>query len=67
MMRSVFAIPAILATTSLFGLIVALTGEGWRDILGICALSLPLLAVALAWSKAAHTRGSLRTRESQRR
>ncbi|WP_109806274.1 hypothetical protein [Sphingosinithalassobacter portus] len=67
MMRSVFAIPAILAVTSLFGLIVALTGEGWRDVLGIFALSLPLLAVAHAWTKASQTRSSARTREKQRR
>lgn len=45
MIRSIFALPAILAVLSLVGLIVALTGDGWRDLASWIALSLPLIAV----------------------
>lgn len=53
MIRSTFALPALLALLSLAGLIVALTGEGWRDILSWVALSAPLLAVI--WAVARHS------------
>lgn len=48
MIRSTFAVPALLALLSLAGLVIALTGEGWRDILSWAALSAPLLAVIWA-------------------
>ena len=48
MIRSTFAIPAILAALSLFGLVVALTGDGAPDALAWIALSLPVVAVAWA-------------------
>lgn len=48
MIRSTFAIPAILAVASLFGLVVALTGDGVPDVLACIALFLPVAAVAWA-------------------
>ncbi|MBX3563974.1 MAG: hypothetical protein KF730_05280 [Sphingomonas sp.] len=48
MTRSTFALPAILAAATLFGLVVALTGDGLRDALACFALSLPVAAVAWA-------------------
>lgn len=48
MTRSTFLIPALLALVSLAGLVIALTGEGWRDLLSWAALSAPLAAVLWA-------------------
>jgi len=48
MIRSTFAIPLILAAASLFGLVVALTGDGVPDLLAWIALFLPIAAVAWA-------------------
>lgn len=45
----VFFIPAILALTSLVGLVSGLTGDGVRDALSWALLTLPLLAIAIAW------------------
>ena len=48
MIRSTFAIPLLLALLSLLGLVVALTGEGWRDQLSWAALFAPLASVLWA-------------------
>ncbi len=48
MIRSTFALPGLIAVVTFAGLIVALTGDGWRDSAAWAALSLPLLAVACA-------------------
>ncbi len=53
MIRSTFALPAVLALLSLLGLVVALTGEGWRDLASWAALSIPLLAVIWAATRSA--------------
>lgn len=50
MIRSTFAIPIILAALTLAGLVVALTGDGWRDVAGWAGLSMPLLAILRAAS-----------------
>lgn len=50
MIRSTFALPALLALLSLSGLVIALTGEGWRDILSWASLSAPLVAIIWAAS-----------------
>jgi hypothetical protein len=44
MIRSTFALPALLAVASLAGLFVALTGDGARDVVAWLALALPLAA-----------------------
>jgi hypothetical protein len=52
MIRSTFAVPALLGLLSLAGLIVALTGDGWRDQVAWAALFVPLAAVI--WAVARH-------------
>lgn len=51
MIRSTFFIPSLLALVSLAGLIIALTGEGWRDLLSWAALFAPLAAVLWAMAR----------------
>lgn len=53
MIRSTFAIPALLALLTLLGLIVALTGDGGRDQLAWAALFVPLAAVV--WAVTRHS------------
>lgn len=48
MTRSTFGIPALIAALVLAGLVVALTGDGWRDAAGWAGLSFCLLA--LGWA-----------------
>lgn len=48
MIRSTWALPALLALATLFGLILALTGDGWRDTLACIALATPVLATGWA-------------------
>lgn len=50
MTRSTFALPTVIAAASLAGLIVALTGDGWRDGAGWLGLSIPLLAILWAFA-----------------
>ncbi|WP_199768600.1 hypothetical protein [Sphingobacterium sp. HMA12] len=40
-----WGMPILLAVLSLFGLIAALLGEGWLDLLGWLALSVPLVLI----------------------
>jgi hypothetical protein len=54
MTRSTFALPVAIALLSLLGLILALTGDGWRDLLSWAGLSAPALAVL--WAVALRTR-----------
>jgi len=44
----VFALPVAIAVLSTVGLIAALTGDGWRDVLSWIALGVPVLAVGWA-------------------
>ena len=48
MIRSTFFLPTAIALLSLAGLVLALTGEGWRDTLSWAALSAP--AIAVIWA-----------------
>jgi len=45
---AIFGIPLLLASCSLVGLISALTGDGWRDMVAWIGLAVPVLAVTLA-------------------
>lgn len=45
----VLAIPALLACLSLAGLVLGLTGEGWRDAVSGVLLLLPLMVFAWHW------------------
>jgi len=47
-MRHVFAIPLLIAVTSLIGLIAALLGDSLYDWLSWLGLGLPVLAVVIA-------------------
>lgn len=49
----VFAIPLVLLVASLSGLILGLVGDGLPDLAASALLSVPLLAIAVAW----HRRG----------
>ncbi len=46
MIRSTFAIPALVAVASIIGLVIALTGDVVRDALSWIALSIPVAAIA---------------------
>lgn len=56
MIRSTFAVPLLLALLSIFGLVVALTGEGWRDQLSWAALFVPVLSVLWAVARQSPTK-----------
>ena len=47
-LRAIFAIPLLLAIVSIAGLVVALTGDGWRDAMSWAALAIPVFAVGWA-------------------
>ena len=47
-LRRIFAAPLALALLSVAGLVVALTGDGWRDGLSWAGLAAPVLAVGWA-------------------
>jgi uncharacterized membrane protein YjjP (DUF1212 family) len=49
--RRTLAIPLLLAVVSFAGLVVALTGDGWRDALSTFFLTLPLVVLADAWAR----------------
>jgi hypothetical protein len=46
MIRSTFAIPTLLALLTLFALVIALTGDGWRDVSAWAGLFIPVALVA---------------------
>ena len=47
-LRRVFAWPLVIAVASIIGLVIALTGDGWRDAASWAALAIPVLAVGWA-------------------
>ena len=52
MMRSTFAVPTLIALATVFGLVLALTGGGWRDAAAWIALAIPVAAVGWAMATA---------------
>ena len=46
--RAIFALPVALALVSIVGLVVALTGNGLRDVAAWAALAIPVLVVGWA-------------------
>lgn len=46
---SVLAMPALLLVASLTGLILGLTGDGWRDVAASLFLALPVLVFLRSW------------------
>lgn len=47
--------PLLLATLALAGLILGLTGDGWRDWLAVVLVALPLIFFLLHWRRRRHT------------
>ncbi len=47
----IFAMPLLLAIATIVGLVVGLTGEGFRDGLSWLLLALPLVVLAAAWAR----------------
>lgn len=47
-LTAIFGVPLAIFVTGLAGLIVALTGDGWRDTAAWVALALPLAVVVWA-------------------
>jgi uncharacterized membrane protein len=47
-LRAIFAVPLLLALVSIAGLVIALTGDGWRDAVAWAALAIPVFAVGWA-------------------
>lgn len=45
----VLAMPALLLVASLVGLILGLTGDGWRDVAASLLLALPVLIFLCSW------------------
>lgn len=50
-LRGVFALPALIATAGVIGLVSALIGDGWHDGLAWLGLAAPVAAVL--WARAA--------------
>lgn len=48
LVRSTWTIPVLLALVTAIGLVAALTGEGWRDMLSWIGLGAPVAATAWA-------------------
>lgn len=47
--RHIFAAPAALALASLAGLVLGLTGDGWRDLIAALFLFLPIAVFIRSW------------------
>lgn len=50
-LHKIFAHPALLATLGLTGLILGLTGDGWRDVLSWVLVGLPVIYFLRHWVK----------------
>lgn len=44
-LRAIFAVPLLIAVLSTVGLVSALTGDGWRDVISWLGLAAPVFAV----------------------
>ncbi len=49
----IFWLPMLLALGSLAGLVLGLTGDGWRDAVSALLLLLPLAAFVYSWRRRA--------------
>lgn len=45
---AIFRIPLLIGLFSVVGLVAALTGDGWRDVISWLSLAMPVAAVAWA-------------------
>lgn len=60
--RRTFAIPAVLALTSLVALVVGLLGDGVIDLVCWIGIALPLVAIGLALERSRRPKGAGATR-----
>jgi hypothetical protein len=54
MTRSTFLLPILIALASTIGLVVALTGDGWRD--GLSWIGLVIPPAAVLWARTVQRR-----------
>lgn len=47
-LRAIFALPIVIGVIGVIGLVSALTGDGWRDMLSWAGLATPVAATAWA-------------------
>lgn len=47
-LRAIFALPLVIGVLGVIGLVSALTGDGWRDVVSWIGLAVPVLAVVWA-------------------
>ncbi len=50
-LAAIFGVPLAILVTGLAGLVIALTGDGWRDGAAWAALAVPIAAVVWAMRK----------------
>ncbi len=60
----VFAWPLALFATSLAGLVLGLTGDGWEDVFAVALLAAAPFAIAAAWARRDRPRPSTRPERS---
>ena len=48
---NILALPLMLAALALAGLVLGLTGDGWRDVLSVALLALPCLLFLNHWRR----------------
>lgn len=51
--RTILALPLLLAALALAGLVLGLTGDGWRDVVSVALLALPCLLFLNHWRRRA--------------
>ena len=51
MIRSTWTLPIVIAVASSLGLVSALTGDGWRDLLSWIGLGVPIAATLWAMGR----------------
>ncbi|WP_298287484.1 hypothetical protein [Novosphingobium sp.] len=49
--RTILALPLLLAALALAGLVLGLTGDGWRDVLSVALLALPCALFVIHWRR----------------
>ena len=50
--RAILAAPLLLALVTLAGLVIGLTGDGWRNLAAWLLAGIPLVVLARAWARA---------------
>lgn len=48
---AILSTPLVLAALALIGLVLGLTGDGWRDLVSVMLLALPCLLFVVHWRR----------------